>query len=214
MAIKTQLDADVKLLQDELESYSNVQEVYDFTAEWNKGQGSRQLSLNMGFYNETFEKIQYFNQIIARVPNSNSRLGTILLETLTLKKQLSEMPAQIMNSIRHNVTQTMDNETRLLKEDLSKTSEILEQTPTSLNVYVEQVNTLKFVKQKQKDFDSKYDIIHRLKKQCLDDNIKVSPSIEMSIAHVQSLYLGLPKLCIKAQEGLKKNKSKECIKRM
>jgi len=40
----------------------------------------------------------------------------------------------------------MDNETRLLKEDLSKTSEILEQTPTSLNVYVEQVNTLKFVK--------------------------------------------------------------------
>lgn len=138
----------------------------------------------MGFYNETFEKIQYFNQIIARVPSSNTRLGTILLETMTLKKLLLEMPQKIMNSIRHNVTQTMDNETRLLKEDLSKTSEILEQTPTSLNVYVEQVNTLKFVKQKQKDFDSKYEIIHRLKKQCLEDNIKVSPSIEMSIHHV------------------------------
>ena len=102
----------------------------------------------MGFYNETFEKIQYFNSIIARVPSSNTRLGTILLETMTIKKLLTEMPQAIMNSIRDNVTSTMDNETRLLKEDLSKTSEILEQTPTSLNVYVEQVNTLKFVKQK------------------------------------------------------------------
>lgn len=36
------------------------------------------------------------------------------------------MPQQIMNSIRHNVTQTMDSETQLLKEDLSKTSDILE----------------------------------------------------------------------------------------
>ena len=100
----------------------------------------------MNFYNETYEKIQQFNIIIARLPSSNTRLGTILLETISIKKQLTEMPQQIMNSIRHNVTQTMDNETRLLKEDLSKTSEILEQTPTSLNVYVEQVNTLKFVK--------------------------------------------------------------------
>jgi len=160
----------------------------------------------MGFYNETFEKIQYFNSIIARVPSSNTRLGTILLETMTIKKLLTEMPQAIMNSIRDNVTSTMDNETRLLKEDLSKTSEILEQTPTSLNVYVEQVNTLKFVKQKQKDFDSKYDIIHRLKKQCLEDNIKVAPAIEMSIHHVQSLYKNLPKLCMKAREGLDKNK--------
>ena len=56
------------------------------------------------------------------------------------------MPTQIMNSIRHNVTQTMDNETQRLKEDLTKIDDILQQTPTSLNVYVEQVNTLKFVK--------------------------------------------------------------------
>lgn len=160
----------------------------------------------MGFYNETFEKMTYFDTIIEKVPNSTTPLGTILMETMTIRKQLQEMPQNIMNSIRHNVTQTMDNETRMLKEDLSKTSEILEQTPTSLNVYVEQVNTLKYVKQKQKDFDSRYDIIHKLKKKCLEDNIKVLPSIEMSIAHVQSLYKNLPKLCEKAREGLSKNK--------
>ena len=45
---------------------------------------------------------------------------------MTIKKLLTEMPQQIMNSIRHNVTTTMDSETSLLKEDLSKTSDILE----------------------------------------------------------------------------------------
>ena len=133
-------------MKEQLEIYADVQEVYDFTQEWNKGQSGRQLSLNMGFYNETFEKVSYFNQIIAKVPSNNTKLGTINLETMTIKKQLTEMPLQIMNSIRHNVTQTMDNETQKLKEDLTKIDDILQQTPTSLNVYVEQVNTLKFVK--------------------------------------------------------------------
>ena len=91
----------------------------------------------MNLYNETYQKIQQFNNIITRVPSSNSRLGTILFETMTIKKQLTEMPQQIMNSIRHNVTSTMDHETRLLREDLSKIHEILQLSPTSLNVYVE-----------------------------------------------------------------------------
>ena len=30
----------------------------------------------MGFYNETFEKMRQFNEIIAKVPNSNIRLGS------------------------------------------------------------------------------------------------------------------------------------------
>ena len=107
-----------------------------------------------------------------------------------------------MNSIRHNVTSTMDHETRLLREDLSKIHEILQLSPTSLNVYVEQTNTLKFVKQKQPDFDKKYETIQNLKKQCMDDNIKVAPSIEVSIHQVHGLYNGLPKLCKDAHEGL------------
>lgn len=56
-AIDSQLNEDTKQLKEQLEFYSDVQEVYDFTQEWNQGQQGRQLSLNMGFYNETFEKI-------------------------------------------------------------------------------------------------------------------------------------------------------------
>ena len=46
----------------------------------------------MAGYNETLEKIQAFNAIIHKVPSWNTRLGTILLETMTLKKVLTEMP--------------------------------------------------------------------------------------------------------------------------
>ncbi len=62
------------------------------------------------------------------------------------------MPKSVVNSIRYNVTLTMEQETKSLREELSKTSEILDQLPTSLNVYVEQVNTLKYVKEKSDDF--------------------------------------------------------------
>jgi hypothetical protein len=86
--------------------------------------------------------------MIEKIPGSNTKLGTILVETLTLKKFLLELPKKVIDSIRHNVTLTMENETKTLREELSKTSEVLDQLPTSLNVYVEQVNTIKYVKEK------------------------------------------------------------------
>jgi hypothetical protein len=141
-----QLDKDIDIMNEYKEMYSDVQEVYDFTQEWEKGLTGRSISLDMTYYNQTFEKINEFNNIIARLPNSNTKCGSILLETITLKKTLQEMPKRINNSIRNKVTSTMDHETQNLKDELSKTTEILEQMPTSLNVYVEQVNTLKYVK--------------------------------------------------------------------
>ena len=68
-------------------------------------------SLDMGFYNQTFEKITEFNNIIQKLPNSNTKCGSILLETMNLKKKLQDMPKQIMNSIKNKVTSTMDHET-------------------------------------------------------------------------------------------------------
>jgi hypothetical protein len=60
------------------------------------------------------------------------------------------------------VTQTMEQETKTLREELGKTSEILDQLPTSLNTYVEQVNTLKYIDHKQTEFDAKYQTINKL----------------------------------------------------
>jgi hypothetical protein len=51
---------------------------------------------------------------------------TIFLETTTLKKQLTDMPAEVRQSIRKHVTQSMETETKTLKEELGKTTEILE----------------------------------------------------------------------------------------
>ena len=47
------------------------------------------------------------------------------------------MPRQVIEAMRHSVIQTMEQETKSLKEELGKTSEILDQIPTSLNTYVE-----------------------------------------------------------------------------
>jgi hypothetical protein len=58
----------------------------------------------MGFYKETWTKMEEFNRLIDKVASTNSKVGTILIETNTLKKQLTEMPRQVIESIRHNVT--------------------------------------------------------------------------------------------------------------
>lgn len=108
----------------------------------------------MGFYKETWKKMEEFDILIRTKVPTTQRVGSILMETNTLQKQLTEMPKQVSESIKQNVTQTMEQETKVLREELGKTSEILEQLPTSLNTYVEQVNTLKYIEHKREDFDS------------------------------------------------------------
>ena len=117
------------------------------------------MSAEIEFYKTTWVKLDEFDGIIEKLPVSHTKLGTIVLETASLKKLLSEMPKQIVESIRTNVTQTIESETKTLKDDLSSTSETLEKQPTTLNIYVDQVNTLKYLKEKQEDLRNKFDTI-------------------------------------------------------
>lgn len=59
------------------------------------------------------------------------------METATIKKMLSEMPKQIVEQIRLNVTSTIENETRALKDELCSTSDTLDKLPLTLNIYVD-----------------------------------------------------------------------------
>lgn len=112
-----------------------------------------------------------------------------------------------MESIRTNVTQTIESETKALKEELSSTSDTLDKIPSTLNVYVDQVNTLKYLKEKQDDFKNKFNTIITLQQQCKQDNIKISLKLQLNIEEVAGLYESLPKLIGKAQEGLTQNKN-------
>ena len=85
----------------------------------------------------------------------------------------------------------MEQETKTLREELGKTSEILDQLPTSLNTYVEQVNTLKYVNHKREEFEAKFVTIN---KQSTQENIKVSPQLLRDIEEVRTLHTNLPKL--------------------
>lgn len=97
-----------------------------------------------------------------------------MLETNTLRKILQEMPKKIQESIRSNVTQTMESETKELQEQLTRTKDTLEPTPHTLNVYVEQVNMLKLIEQKKEEYKAKHETILKLRGQCQTDGIRVA----------------------------------------
>lgn len=80
----------------------------------------------MSFYKETWQEVDKYAGMVDNIPTSNTKLGTILVETLSLKKYLTELPKKVIDSIRSNVTHTMEVETKSLREELSKTSEILD----------------------------------------------------------------------------------------
>ena len=203
------LSSDVAKCQAAIADHPKLQEVHDFCRNWtHSGIGGGGTSLEMGFYKDTWRKIENFQDMIKKVPGGSSkRAGTILIETNTLKKQLTEMPRQVLESIRHNVTQTMESETKTLREELSKTSEILEQLPTSLNTYVEQVNTLKYIAHKKGDFETQFQAITALRQQCQQDAIKVSLNLQLAIDEVRNLYVNLPALQATASEQLAQNKA-------
>lgn len=146
------LGKDIQKCKEYMEKFYVLQEIYDFANDWELNQRDKQISTEMSFYKETWMEMEKFATMVEKVPNSNTKMGTILVETLSLKKYLSDLPKRVIDSIKSNVTNTMETETKSLREELSKTSEILDQLPGSLNVYVEQVNTLKYVKEKNEEF--------------------------------------------------------------
>lgn len=186
-------------------NYSQVEEVWAFTHDWSEkrqkiaqnktiASAGNSISDEIEFYKLTWVKLGQLDAIIERIPDTNTKIGTVLLETASLKKSLADMPRQIVQSIRTNVTQTIENETKALLQELSTASDTLHKTPSSLNVYVDQVNTLRYLQEKQDDFKNKYNTIISLQKQCKQDNIKISTKLQLSIEEVTQLYDNQPKL--------------------
>jgi Mg2+ and Co2+ transporter CorA len=78
--------------------------------------------------------------------------------------------------------------------------------PSSLNTYVEQVNTLKYIEHKRPDFAKKFDNIDHQFEMCRDGNIKVTPVLARAIDEVKHLHENLPKLEKTSKEQLAQNK--------
>ena len=71
--------------------------------------------------------MQTFQETIHKLPMTPLRFRTIQLETLTQKKELENIPKKIVESIKHNVAKTIDNETKALKDEIARLVEILEE---------------------------------------------------------------------------------------
>jgi len=50
------------------------------------------ISQEIEFYRMTWVKLHNLNQIIETIPSSSTKIGTIAMETATIKKMLSDMP--------------------------------------------------------------------------------------------------------------------------
>lgn len=85
---------------DKIASYRHLQDIHDFCLNWNLQSGGDRSSFEMGFYKETWKKMDEFNEMIRKVPAGSPKAGSILMETNTLKKQLAEMPKQVSESIK------------------------------------------------------------------------------------------------------------------
>ena len=71
---------------------------------------------------------------IDKIPNYNTHINSIQIETVNLRNFLSKLPKDIMKALRHNVTATMETETKTLKGELvGKVMKTLERVPTDLN---------------------------------------------------------------------------------
>lgn len=50
------------------------------------------ISQEIEFYRITWAKLHHLNQVIETIPSSSTKIGTIAMETATIKKMLSDMP--------------------------------------------------------------------------------------------------------------------------
>jgi hypothetical protein len=190
-AIFDALNYDVSETLRIIDSHRGLQEIVEVCNKWKNGGRDHGGPVEMNTYQATYKKMEEYKRRIAQIPSTASRQGTILIETNSLKKQLAQMPAQVLDSIQTNMQDTMMQETKTLKEDLTKITEILSPLPTSLNTYVEQSNTLKYCEHKREHFKAQFETIQDLYAQCKQDGTaKVSSAIE----EVKKLWRGLPEL--------------------
>lgn len=198
--ILARVQHDIAESREFLANFYETQEIHDFAEEWKK---MNNISPEMTFYKETWEKIKTHEKIISRIPSFSNKRGTILIETLGFKNYLSELPKQVVNSIRYNVASTMEKDTRALKDDLYKVVETLEQAPSSINIYLEQINMCKYISFKMPEFTQKFQSIDNLNELCRQDNIKINSSLQEDIERVKELYQKLPSKLEEAEEALK-----------
>ena len=129
------LDGDIEDTNRFIDKYKKYEEIIKECNEWTSGAKNKGVEMNI--YQSTYKKMEEYKKTIANIPSQAQRMGTILIETNSLKKSLAAMPAKVLDGIQQNMQDTMMQETKTLKEDLTKITEILSPLPTSLNTYVE-----------------------------------------------------------------------------
>ena len=86
---------------------------------------------------ETWALMERFQDMIVNIPQQPVKYRLLVLDFKPLYDQISKIPRRVIQQIERRVVTSLETDTQALKQDLSKAYEILQQNPTTLNIYVE-----------------------------------------------------------------------------
>ena len=81
--------------------------------------------------------MERFQDMIVNIPQQPVKYRLLVLDFKPLYDQISKIPRRVIQQIERRVVTSLETDTQALKQDLSKAYEILQQNPTTLNIYVE-----------------------------------------------------------------------------
>ena len=172
--------------------FAGLKQVWEFARQWEAVDESRFGDIEL--CKQTWLQMDKFNSMIDEVPAHPMRFNSIVLCTPEFREQLASIPRQVVQSIESRVVEQLERVTSALKQDLGKSAEILQQTPNVLNVYVEQVNTIKALRETADELNQRFDSLKKFSELCSSDRIVVSEQLSASIAEIERYFEQLPGL--------------------
>eukprot|EP00347_Sterkiella_histriomuscorum_P021796 403332737 len=208
--ILEQVSRDIEEAESVVRRMEDMKQVIQFEERWQQLNSVTQNNQNLdGFVadlesnRETWNLMERFQSMISQIPQKPLTLRYLTLDFKPLYDQLSKIPKKVIQQIERKVASSLESDTLALKQDLSKTYEILEQVPTTLNIYVEQVNTLKFIKETISELNNRHDSIKKLSLMCKTDNrINIKDSVTQNVRDLEQYIENLPNLIRRCQEKL------------
>ena len=183
------------------ESLVCTQEIEDFINNW-----GRDTSTNVSYYMDNWIQISKWKKIIGDIPSEGVEYQRIIIDPRPLKQYLVIAPKQLFNTILSMLQTRMEEEVMNVKKELMTLYKSLDQIPNTLNVYIDQVNSAKYLEEKTHHFTDRIEQTENLASLCKEEKINIPLSVEMQVKDLSPLFIELKNLCKVSQKRIKENK--------
>ena len=127
------INKDIEQAESMIKTFGELKQILEFEEKWETQQlqshqsGVKQVETDVN--RETWLLLQKFQQMSDEIPAKRIIFGALSIDFRQLKDQVSKIPKKISRQIEKRVVSSLETDTELLRQDLSKAYEILEQQP-------------------------------------------------------------------------------------